>query len=151
MTALASLRGTVVVDEIQRRPDLFTVLRVLADRRPARTKFLLLGSASGALMRQSSESLAGRVEVVECGGFTMDEVGGTHGDRLWRRGGFPRAFLAKTERDSVAWREQFVRTFLERDLPQRGTGASSINCWGLARRPNSNAIRGSVRRGRVSL
>jgi predicted AAA+ superfamily ATPase len=120
MTALASLRGTVVIDEIQRRPDLFPVLRVLADRRPARTKFLLLGSASGELMRQSSESLAGRVEVVECGGFTADEVGGAHGDRLWRRGGFPRAFLAKTERDSVVWREQFVRTFLERDVPQLG-------------------------------
>ncbi len=134
MTALASLRGAVVIDEVQRRPDLFPVLRVLADRRPTRTKFLLLGSASGELMRQSSESLAGRVEVVECGGFTTDEVGGARSDRLWRRGGFPRAFLAATERDSVAWREQFVRTFLERDVPQLGSAVAAptlLRFWSM--------------------
>jgi predicted AAA+ superfamily ATPase len=118
MTALAALRGTVVIDEIQRRPDLFPVLRVLADRRPVRARFLLLGSASGALLRQSSESLAGRLEVVEIGGFTPDEIGHRAADRLWCRGGFPRAFVARSDADSVAWREQFVRTFLERDLPQ---------------------------------
>ena len=120
MTALAGLRGTVVIDEIQRRPDLFPVLRVLADRRPVRTRFLVLGSASGDLLRQSSESLAGRIEVVEVGGFSLDETGHLAAERLWRRGGFPRAFLAKTETDSVTWREQFIRTFLERDLPQLG-------------------------------
>jgi hypothetical protein len=116
MTSLAALRGTVVLDEIQRRPDLFPVLRVLADRRPIRARFLVLGSASGDLLRQSSESLAGRLEVVEIGGFALDETGRQAAERLWRRGGFPRAFLARSEADSVAWREQFIRTFLERDL-----------------------------------
>jgi hypothetical protein len=120
MTALAGLRGIVVLDEIQRRPDLFPVLRVLADRRPVRTRFLVLGSASGDLLRQSSESLAGRLEIVEIGGFGLDETGRQAAERLWRRGGFPRAFLARSEADSVAWREQFIRTFLERDLPQLG-------------------------------
>jgi hypothetical protein len=120
MTALAGLRGIVVLDEIQRRPDLFPVLRVLADRRPVRTRFLVLGSASGDLLRQSSESLAGRLEIVEIGGFGLDETGRQAAERLWRRGGFPRAFLARSETDSVAWREQFIRTFLERDLPQLG-------------------------------
>jgi uncharacterized protein len=118
MTALGVRRGVVVLDEIQRRPELFPVLRVLADRRPAPARFLVLGSASGDLLRQSSESLAGRLEVIELGGFTLDEVGRPAIDRLWRRGGFPRAFLARSERDGYAWREQFVRTFLERDLPQ---------------------------------
>jgi len=118
MTALAGLRGTVVIDEVQRRPDLFPVLRVLADRRPVRARFLLLGSASGDLLRQSSESLAGRLEIVDIGGFTLDEIGHRAAERLWRRGGFPRAFLARTETDAGAWREHFMRTFLERDLPQ---------------------------------
>ena len=118
MTSLAAQRGTVVIDEIQRRPDLFPILRVLADRRPVRARFLVLGSASGDLLRQSSESLAGRLEIVEIGGFMLDEIGRRAAERLWRRGGFPRAFLAASEADSVAWREQFVRTFLERDLPQ---------------------------------
>src|SRR5688572_28613831 len=85
MTALAPLRGTIVLDEIQRRPDLFPVLRVLADRRPRRARFLVLGSASGDLLQQSSESLAGRLEIVELGGFTLDEVGAAAADRLWRR------------------------------------------------------------------
>jgi len=120
MTALGARRGVVVLDEIQRRPELFPVLRVLADRHPAPARFLVLGSASGDLLRQSSESLAGRLEVIELGGFTLDEVGRSAIDRLWRRGGFPRAFLARSERDGFAWREQFLRTFLERDLPQLG-------------------------------
>lgn len=124
MTSLAGFRGTVVLDEIQRRPDLFPVLRVLADRRPVRTRFLVLASASGDLLRQSSESLAGRLEVVEIGGFTLDEIGRRAAERLWRRGGFPRAFVAPSEADSVAWREQFIRTFLERDLPHLGGSPS---------------------------
>jgi uncharacterized protein len=118
MTALSRLTGTVVLDEIQRRPDLFSVLRVLADRRPVRTRFLVLGSASGDLLRQSSETLAGRLEVIEIGGFTPEEIGLAAADRLWRRGGLPRSFAARAEADSVSWREHFVRTFLERDLPQ---------------------------------
>lgn len=124
-TALAGLRGLVVIDEVQRRPDLFPVLRVLADRRPRPARFLILGSASPALLRQSSESLAGRLEVVECGGFSLVEVGSDALDRHWRRGGFPRAFLARSERDSAAWRDQFIRTFLERDVPQLGIGIAA--------------------------
>jgi uncharacterized protein len=120
MTALAGLRGVVVLDEIQRRPDLFPVLRVLADRRPRPARFLVLGSASGPLLQQSSESLAGRVAVLEMSGFHLHDLGSASHDRLWRRGGFPRAYLARTEADSWAWRAQFVRTFLERDLPQLG-------------------------------
>jgi len=119
-TALEPLEGLVVIDEVQRRPDLFPVLRVLADRRNHRSRFLILGSASGDLLRQSSESLAGRMERIEIGGFTMAEVGSEAAARLWRRGGFPRAHLASTEADSVAWRKQFIQTLLERDLPSWG-------------------------------
>jgi len=122
MTALAPLRGVVVIDEIQRRPELFPVLRVLADRRPARARFLILGSATPELLRQSSETLAGRIEIVTLGGFDAGEVARDAASlrRLWRRGGFPPAFLARSEAASFAWRQQFVRTFLERELPQLG-------------------------------
>jgi hypothetical protein len=120
MTLLRELRGLVVIDEIQRRPDLFPVLRVLADRAPLPARFLILGSASPELLRQSSESLAGRVEYVEMGGFDLTEIGSDAWQRLWWRGGFPRSCLAASDGDSVAWREQFIRTFLERDLPQLG-------------------------------
>ncbi len=118
--ALAGLTGLVVIDEIQRRPDLFQVLRVLADRPQVPARFLLLGSAQPALLRQSSETLAGRVAFHEMEGFGCDEVGVGEADRLWLRGGFPRAFLAKSELASIAWRRDFVRTFLEQDLPQLG-------------------------------
>lgn len=120
MTALARLRGTVVIDEIQRAPDLFPVLRVLADRRPRRARFLILGSASPDLLRQSSESLAGRIETVVLSGLRLEELGAAGLDRHWRRGGFPRAYLARSEADSARWRQQFLRTLLERDLPQLG-------------------------------
>jgi predicted AAA+ superfamily ATPase len=120
MTALAPLRGLVAIDEIQRRPDLFPVLRVLADRRPVRARFLILGSASPALLRQSAESLAGRLETVTLAGLRLDEVGEPGLARHWRRGGFPRSYLARTEADSARWRREFIRTFLERDLPQLG-------------------------------
>ena len=120
MTALEPLEGLVVMDEIQRRPDLFPVLRVLADRRKRSMRFLILGSASGDLLRQSAESLAGRMERIEIGGFTLAEVGAEAASKLWRRGGFPRAFLARSEADSIAWRKQFIQTLLERDLPQWG-------------------------------
>jgi hypothetical protein len=95
-------------------------LRVLADRRPIPARFLLLGSASPELVRHSSETLAGRIEFVDMGGFDAWEIGIENWRRLWVRGGFPNSFLAETEADSVAWREQFVRTFLERDVPQLG-------------------------------
>ena len=119
-TALEPLEGLVVIDEVQRRPDLFPVLRVLADRRRRTARFLILGSASGDLLRQSSESLAGRIERIEIGGFTLAELGPQSAAKLWRRGSFPLAFLARTEADSVAWRKQFIQTLLERDLPQWG-------------------------------
>jgi len=120
MTALGPLSGIVVIDEVQRRPDLFPILRVLADRRGTETVFLILGSASGDLQRQSSESLAGRVERIEIGGFTLGELGSGAARDLWRRGGFPRSYLARSERDSLAWRREFIRSILERDLPQWG-------------------------------
>ena len=120
MTALEELRGIVVIDEIQHRPDLFQVLRVLADRKPLRARFLILGSASPNLLRQSSESLAGRIEIIPAGGFSLDEVGASSLNRHWQRGEFPLSFLARTSDDSFVWRQQFIQTFLERDVPQLG-------------------------------
>lgn len=125
-TALESLRGLIVIDEVQRRPDLFPILRVLADRSGQPAKFLILGSAAGDLLRQSSESLAGRLERIEIGGFTIREVGSEAIDSLWLRGGFPRSWLAASEADSLAWRKQFVLTLLERDLPQWGVRVPAI-------------------------
>jgi len=125
-TALARLKGLIVIDEVQRRPDLFPTLRVLLDRKPLPARILVLGSASPDLLRQASESLAGRIAFVEMGGFTLDEVGAARLDRLWDRGGFPRSFLARSQRDSVAWRRDFVQTFLERDLPQLGVRVPSL-------------------------
>ena len=120
MLALSGARGLVVLDEIQLAPEIFRALRVLADRprRPAR--FLVLGSASPELLRQSSESLAGRIAFHELSGFGLADVAPRQLDRLWLRGGFPRSFLARTNGESVDWRREFIRTFLERDLPQLG-------------------------------
>lgn len=126
MTALGGLRGLVVIDEVQRRPDLFPVLRVLADRRENAARFLILGSASGDLLRQSSETLAGRVERITIGGFSLAELGPDAERRLWLRGGFPRSYLASTEEDSASWRRQFIQTLLERDLPQWGVGVPAV-------------------------
>lgn len=120
MTALENLRGTVVIDEVQRRPDLFPVLRVLADRKPLRARFLILGSASPELLRQSSESLAGRVETIAVAGLSLNEIGAQSLNKHWQRGGFPLSYLAKNNEDSFVWRQQFIQTFLERDLPQLG-------------------------------
>jgi len=125
MTALEPLTGLVVIDEVQQAPDLFPLLRVLADRRPLPARFLILGSASGALLRQSSESLAGRVEHLRMGGFTLDEVGTGAAETLWRRGGFPEATLAPDEEASVRWRRDFIETLVERDLPQWGVRVSA--------------------------
>jgi predicted AAA+ superfamily ATPase len=132
VTALSHLRGTVVIDEVQRRPDLFPVLRVLADRRPLPARFLVLGSASPALLRQSAESLAGRIAVVELSGFSLGEIGARELDRLWLRGGFPPANLARSLGDSFAWRQELVRTFLERDLSELGItvpAAALLRFW----------------------
>ena len=120
MTALRPLEGLVVIDEVQRRPDLFPILRVLADRTPNPARFLILGSASGDLLRQTSESLAGRSERLIIGGFALDEVGRGAQQDLWGRGGFPLSYLAATETDSASWRDQFILALLERDLPQWG-------------------------------
>jgi len=120
MTALRPLEGLVVIDEVQRRPDLFPILRVLADRRPSPAHFLILGSASGDLLRQTSESLAGRSERITIGGFSLDEVEASGLQDLWRRGGFPLSYLAATETDSLSWRSEFIQALLERDLPQWG-------------------------------
>jgi predicted AAA+ superfamily ATPase len=120
MTALRLLKGLVVIDEIQRRPDLFPVLRVLADRRGTPARFLILGSASGNLMRQTSESLAGRMERIVIGGFSLAELGSEAEQQLWLRGGLPLSFLADSDFDSIAWRKSFIQTLLERDFPQWG-------------------------------
>ena len=117
---LGALDGLVVLDEIQRMPRLFTTLRVLADRPDARSRFLILGSVSPDLVRGVSESLAGRVEFVELTGFDLAETGSPAWRRLWLRGGLPRSYLAASDDDSMAWRDGFVRTFLERDIPQLG-------------------------------
>jgi hypothetical protein len=134
MTALRSLRGLVVVDEVQRRPDLYPVLRVLADRRPQPARFLVLGGASPELLRQSAESLAGRLETVTLGGLSLGEVGGGRADRLWLRGGYPRAFLARSERESLAWRRDAIRAYVEADVPQldvRVPAAALLRFWAM--------------------
>lgn len=118
---LGAATGLVILDEIQRRPDLYPILRVLADRESATTRFLLLGSASDTLVRSVSESLAGRTSFVDMGGLSLGELPAeTPASTLWTRGGFPRAWLAPTDQASLAWRTAFVRTFLERDIPQLG-------------------------------
>jgi predicted AAA+ superfamily ATPase len=117
---LGSLKGIVILDEIQAMPVLFNVLRVLADRRKTQAHYLILGSASPGMIKTVSETLAGRVEFVELAGFDLRETGSKPWKKLWLRGGFPRSYLAKSENDSQAWRENFIRTFLERDIPQLG-------------------------------
>lgn len=120
LLALRPLRGLVVVDEVQRRPDLFPTLRVLADEPGPPRRFLLLGSAAPDFLRQTSETLAGRIAFYELGGFGFDEIGARAWPRLWLRGSFPRAFLARTDTDSLVWRRELIRTYLERDVPLLG-------------------------------
>ena len=126
-TTLASLKDIVVIDEVQRRPDLFPVLRVLLDRTPLPAKFLILGSASPDLLKQSSESLAGRLEMIEMDGFDLSEAGQKEASRLWLRGGFPLSFLAKNDTDSFTWRKSFIQAFLERDLRQQGIDIPAVS------------------------
>lgn len=127
--ALGGLHGLVILDEVQRRPELFPVLRVLVDRPDNAARFLVLGSAGPDLLRQTSESLAGRIAYHRLGGFTLDEVGREHVERLWLRGGFPRSFLASSDEASYEWRRSFVRTFLERDLPALGIRIPGITLY----------------------
>jgi uncharacterized protein len=127
LTALRDLRGLVAIDEIQRRPDLFPILRVLADREDLPARFLILGSASPELVRSSSESLAGRIETIPISGFSLAEVGVDAMQQHWLRGGFPLSFLAANDADSYAWRRSFVQSFLERDLPRWGVQVPAGN------------------------
>lgn len=116
MAALEDLRGLIVLDEIQRRPELFPVLRVLVDQRGNKRRFLVLGSASPELLRQSSESLTGRIGYLEIGGFGLEQVGADKMERLWLRGGMPRSFLARSNAESYQWRVQYLRSYVEREL-----------------------------------
>lgn len=120
MTALRDLAGLIVIDEIQRHPELFPILRVLADRRPLQARFLILGSASPDLVREASESLAGRLETISVSGFSLAEVDEERLNQHWLRGGFPLSYLAASDANSQIWRKNFIQTFLERDLPQWG-------------------------------
>lgn len=132
-TFLVSKKGLVVIDEVQRQPELFPVLRVLADR-PAGARFLLLGSASPELLRQTSETLAGRIAFYHLPPLDLSEVGVNRQRRLWLRGGFPRAFAAPSDAESAEWRRNFVKTFLERDLPQLGVrvpGTTLARFWAM--------------------
>ncbi len=122
---LGDLEGLVILDEIQLNPDLFSVLRVLVDRPSNKARYLILGSASPDIIKNASESLAGRVEFIELSGFDLDEIGVKNWEDLWLRGGFPNSYLADSEEDSLAWREGFIRTFLERDIPQFGINIPS--------------------------
>lgn len=123
---LSPLQGLIILDEIQRRPDIFPALRVLADRISTNAKFLILGSASTVLLKQSSESLAGRIAYYELPGLLLPEVGENELDNIWIKGGFPRSFIASSDSKSYQWRGNFIRSFLERDLPQFGITISGI-------------------------
>jgi uncharacterized protein len=123
--AASNNAGPIVIDEVQLAPGLFPVLRVLIDRSPANGQFLLLGSASPTLLRQSGESLLGRVEVIEAGGFDIDEASPEKQTELWLRGGYPRSFLAANDADSMAWRYQAIQRHLESDLPQFGVNIAA--------------------------
>ena len=120
MKTLEEISGLAIIDEIQRRPDLFELLRVLVDRPKNPVRFLILGSASPYLVKGVSESLAGRVGFIDLAGFDLGEVGAEKCNQLWLRGGFPPSFLAPDDSASMAWRDDFIRTFLERDIPQLG-------------------------------
>lgn len=121
-----SLKGTVVIDEVQRQPELFPILRVLADRKPLPAKFLILGSASPDILKHSSESLAGRLERIVIGGFSLSEVGIPSFEKHWLRGGLPRSFLAKNDQESFIWRKEYVQSFVERDLPSYGVSLPAL-------------------------
>jgi hypothetical protein len=122
---LEPLRGLVVIDEIHLLPDLFRTLRALADRPKRPARFLVLGSAAPHLLKQGSETLAGRIAFYDLPGFSLEEIGARNARRLWLRGGFPRAYTATSAVESSRWRRDFVRTFIERDLPQLDVRVSS--------------------------
>jgi predicted AAA+ superfamily ATPase len=123
---LGSLNGLVILDEIQEMPELFQVLRVLADRPENQARFLILSSASPEIVKSASETLAGKLEFIELQGFNLSETGVDAWETLWLRGGFPLSFLSNSTEDSLAWREGFIRTFLERDIPQLGINIPAV-------------------------
>jgi len=127
--ALQNLKGTVVIDEVQRQPELFPLLRVLADRVPLPAKFLILGSASPNLIKDASESLAGRVERIRIGGFSLDEVGLKNTEQLWLRGGLPRAYLAGNDKECFTWLKEYAQSFIERDLPLHGVSLPPVTLF----------------------
>ena len=133
LLAIERLRGLVVIDEVQRLPELYPVLRVLLDRPGTPARFLLLGSASPHLVRGVTESLAGRVAFVDMQGFSLDDVGLVAERMLWLRGGFPRSFLAADDGASFAWRNDFLRSFSERDFGTLGLGATPASLGRLWR------------------
>jgi predicted AAA+ superfamily ATPase len=120
MTTLQQPGDLVVIDEVQRLPELFKPLRVITDRLKKKTRFLILGSASRELIRQSSESLAGRIQYIEITPFQLGEVGSDHSEQLWLRGGFPPSYLMPDNQSSRIWRDAYIRTFLEQDLRALG-------------------------------
>jgi len=137
---MTALEGPVVIDEAQRQPGIFPVLRVLADRVEQPEQFLIPGSASPERSRQAAESLAGRVEQIHMSGFSLEETGVDALSRLWLRGGFPRSYLAADDADSYRWREEFIRTFLELDLAKLGFGMSPVTMgrfWSMIAHYNS--------------
>ena len=146
MLALQSLRGLVVLDEVQRRPELFPILRVLMDRPGSPAKFLLLGSASPFLVKGVTESLAGRVSFIDLQGFSLDEVGVVHQATLWQRGGFPRSFLSQNEAASYDWRRDFIRTFVEKDFAALGLGTTPSSLgrlWQMAAHYHGQSLNSS--------
>ena len=122
---LESLKGLIIIDEIQRMPELFPILRLLVDRPESQSRFLILGSASPGLIKNTSETLSGRISFVDMSGFVLDELPDSNYKDLWIRGGFPRSYLAQNNTNSYAWRNDFIRTFLERDIPQLGINLPS--------------------------
>lgn len=118
MLSLRPLKGLIIIDEIQRRPELFPALRVLIDDNQLDQRYLILGSASRELIKQSSESLAGRIAYIELTPFSFEETGDIK--KLWDRGGFPLSYLSENEQDSFDWRHFYIRTFLEQDIPNLG-------------------------------
>lgn len=142
MLALADLNGLIIIDEIQRRADLFPVLRVLVDK--FKKQFLILGSASRELIRQSSESLAGRISYIELTPFSLTEVRESH--NLWLRGGFPLAYLAKDIEISLAWRKAYITTFLEQDIPNLGINIPALSLrrfWMMLTHTHGNILNAS--------
>jgi len=123
---LQQQKGLVILDEIQRIPGLFPLLRVLADEADSTRKFLILGSASPELIQKSSESLAGRIGFINLTGFKLNEVGTENLEKLWKRGGFPRSYLASDDNQSFLWRENFIQTFLERDISNYGFNIPAV-------------------------